>query len=106
MELSGLNKITFYKPERCDSCGGELTYKGIGRYLCADCGKELLDDYGTLKEYFRVHGPTPLLIAARETGMSKDKIRYILDGRYTEIPTADAQTAKRALFADNLKNYR
>lgn len=105
MPLTGLQKLHFYKPDQCDSCGGVLEYKGIGRYLCTSCGKEMLDDYGTIKEYFRVHGPSPLLTVARETGISKEKIKYILDGNYTEVPTTDRNAVNYALFADQFQNY-
>ncbi len=86
MELTGLEKIIFDKPEQCDECGGKLEYRGIGRYLCLSCGKELLDDYGKIKEYFRVHGSASLLDVVRDTGISKEKVKMILDGRYTERP--------------------
>lgn len=105
MELHGLEKVIFNKPEQCDSCGSELEYIGIGRYRCISCGKELLDDYGIIKEYFRTHGSAPLLTVARETGMSKEKIKYILDGNYTEVPTTDKRAINRALFADNYKKF-
>ncbi len=106
MELHGLEQIAFNRPERCDACGGDLEYKGIGRYLCINCGKELLDDYGVIKEYFRTHGATPLLTVAKETGISKQKIRYILEGNYTEIPPANSPAAGHTTFGNNYHFFK
>ncbi len=85
MDLNRLVKITFDKPAECNSCGAALEYKGIGRYVCISCGNEMLDDYGKVKEYFRVHGSAPLFGVVRDTGVSKDKVKLILSGDYMDI---------------------
>lgn len=34
MGSNDLEKLVFDHPGRCDVCGGDLEYKGIGQYRC------------------------------------------------------------------------
>lgn len=104
MIYNGLEKLVFDQPERCDECGGNLEYKGIGRYLCLSCGKELLDDYGKIKEYFRLHGSASLMDVVRDTGISKEKVKLILNGR-ADRPSQSLSYNRDNPFAANFGNY-
>lgn len=74
------NKLIMSKLEQCSECGGKLEYLGIGKYKCVECGNEMLDDYGKIKEYLWEHGPTPAIVLAKETGVSREKINIVLNG--------------------------
>lgn len=68
-------------PTICASCKKPLNYIGSGRYECPLCGKIILDDFGKIKEYLSVHGPTPAWKLARELGIRREIIdQYVKDG--------------------------
>lgn len=94
MGSNDLEKLAFKKPGQCDACGGNLEYRGLGRYRCLECGKELLDDYGKIKKYFEKHGPTPVLQIARDTGISKEKIKILLKRGTAELPVGSSFSLK------------
>lgn len=102
MGSNDLEKLMFEHPESCDQCGGILEYKGIGRYLCANCGNEMLDDYGKIKRYFEKHGPTPVLQLARETGISRDKIKILMNRGTVEYQDL---SAPKNLFTDRRLDF-
>lgn len=94
MGINDLEKLAFDHPGQCDVCGGDLEYKGIGRYQCMECGRELLDDYGKIKKYFEKHGPAPVSQIAKDTGISRDKINILLKRGTAEIPVGTASSLR------------
>lgn len=92
MEMNNLEKLLFYRPEKCSECGGKLEYLGIGRYRCMDCGCEACDDYGKVKEYFRTHGSATILQIVRATGVSKEKVNILLKRGMMELAPSSSFT--------------
>ena len=39
------------KPTICPKCNVENTYQGLGHYICTQCGEEVADDYGKVRDY-------------------------------------------------------
>lgn len=75
-----------HTPGICTTCNKPLKYVGSGRYQCPICGAVLLDDFGKIKEYLSVNGPTPAWKLARELGIRRDVIeQYIKDGSVAMI---------------------
>lgn len=74
------------KPTFCKACSGELQYKSHGEYECKSCGAIFLDDYGKVRKYIEVNGPTPAAIIADETGVPFDRINELLRQGRVEIP--------------------
>lgn len=76
-----LRLLRGHVPLLCDTCKKALDYIGSGRYECPLCGKIILDDFGKIKEYLSVHGPTPAWKLARELGIRREIIdQYVKDG--------------------------
>lgn len=76
-----LRLLRGHVPLLCDTCKKTLNYIGSGRYECPLCGKIILDDFGKIKEYLSVHGPTPAWKLARELGIRREIIdQYVKDG--------------------------
>lgn len=94
MGNNDLEKLVFDKPGQCDECCGELEYIGLGRYKCLACGKELLDDYGKIKKYFEKHGPAPVVQIAKDTGISREKIKILLKRGTAELPVGSSFSLK------------
>lgn len=74
------------KPTFCRACSGELQYKSHGEYECKSCGAIFLDDYGKVRKFIEVNGPSPAVIISEETGVSIDKINELLRQGRVEIP--------------------
>lgn len=74
------------KPSVCSICSGRLCYRSHGEYICESCGNIDRDDFGKVRNYIEVNGPTPALLIAEGTGVPMDKINaYLRQGR-VEIP--------------------
>ena len=41
----------------------------------------MLDNYGKIQKYYQEHGQAPIFQIARETGISRENIHIILDGK-------------------------
>ncbi len=79
MGLNDLRRLVIQKPEQCDKCEGSMEYLGIGRYRCINCGNEMLDEYGTVREYCDKHRVATIWQVARDTGISREKIKILLE---------------------------
>lgn len=73
-------------PTICDKCGGKLYYDAMGRYRCADCKNEVLDDFGKIKVFLDENGPTPIPIIAEKTGVDPALLSLFLRKGRLEIP--------------------
>ena len=66
----------------CEQCSGAMQYKGSGRYVCEECGSEVLNDFGKVKKYINDNGPSNAITISQGTGVSRQKIRnFLRDGR-------------------------
>lgn len=74
------------KVEKCELCHNRMQYVGGGKYRCAFCGMEVLDDFGKIKQFLDQNGPTPEVIIAQQTGISIEKIDSYLKKGMVEIP--------------------
>lgn len=74
------------KPTVCSKCGGELSYKSLGEYVCESCGNIERDDFGKVRSYIDENGPTPAVIISEQTGVAIDKINEFLRQGRVEIP--------------------
>lgn len=110
MENNDWEKLLFDKPVKCAICGGMLEYLGIGEYRCAECGEETLDDYGKVREFLEEHAIAPVFEIARETGVSRDKVKMILKRGEEEPKEKSASLPqkpypqKQVAFGNYLKN--
>lgn len=77
-----------HRPTLCKACGGILVYKGIGEYLCEDCGEQELDDYGKVRNYLEQHRGANAAEISEMTGVSHKAIREMIkDNRFEVIDT-------------------
>lgn len=68
-------------PGLCPKCQKPLDHIGSGQYRCPQCGAVELDDFGKIKQYLSVNGPTPAWKLARELGIRREIIdQYIKNG--------------------------
>lgn len=75
----------------CEECSGAMQYKGSGRYVCQECGAEILTDFGKVKKYINDHGPSNAVTISEGTGVSRRKIRdFLRDGRVEIVEDAAA----------------
>ena len=74
------------KPVRCSKCGGELSYKSHGEYVCEVCGYTERDDFGKVRHYIDENGATPAAIISENTGVPIAKINQFLRQGRVEIP--------------------
>ena len=66
----------------CSKCSGIMRYKGGGAYACEDCGAEVLDDYGKVREFLDKRGPSNVMEIAAGTGLERSVVSKLLkDGR-------------------------
>ena len=66
----------------CKECSGIMRYKGGGAYACEDCGFEVLDDYGKVRQFLEKRGPSNILEISAGTGLDRGVVNKLLkDGR-------------------------
>lgn len=86
-EAKDLEKLLISnKPVMCEKCKGKLFYKGGGRYECGSCDYSVLDDFGKVKEFLELNGPTPMLLISQATGVEYEIIERFLKKGRLEIP--------------------
>ncbi len=73
-----LLKNQYNPPERCEECGGEMQYKGIGEYVCFNCNHKMYDDYGVVRNYLEEHPGSTISMVSAATGVSEKNIKYML----------------------------
>lgn len=75
-----INKI----PLECEYCGGEVTYKTLGTYLCLRCGQENYDDFRKIRNYLEKVGSAPAIVVAKNTGVSLGTIEQFWMDEFEE----------------------
>lgn len=76
--------IRGHVPSFCAACREPLNYIGSGRYECPSCGAVELDDFGKIKQYLSINGPTPAWKLARDLDIRREIIdQYIKNGSVT-----------------------
>ena len=83
--MENLQNYFYHVPEKCDKCGGELEYIGIGEYKCRECGNIMRDDFGKVRHYLESHEDETLLQVSKATGIDKDEIEAMVRDERLEI---------------------
>lgn len=87
MERKDLEKLIIdNKPVQCEKCKGKMFYVHSGMYKCNDCGYEVLDDFGKVKQFLEANGPMPVMIISKATEVSTEVIEIFLRQGRVEIP--------------------
>lgn len=73
------------KPVTCKICGGKMLPVKSGRYRCDACGNIEVDDFGKIKDFLELNGPTPITVIAMATGVETDIIELYLKRGKVEI---------------------
>lgn len=85
MDDSLLLSRDFHRPLRCEKCDGQIEYKGVGEYICDDCGHVMYDDYGKVRNYLELHKGATQAETSAATGVSQAVIRQLLKEERIEI---------------------
>ena len=87
MGFSGINQFFVEGGiiERCELCGGEMKYTGIGEYVCKKCSHSMLNDYGKVRSYIEEHPGATQAEVSEATGVGKGKIKQLLREEKIEI---------------------
>jgi predicted RNA-binding Zn-ribbon protein involved in translation (DUF1610 family) len=72
-------------PGRCSACGERLKYRGLGEYICEECGNLEYDDYGKVRAYLEQHPGALQGEVSRATGVPANRIRGLLQQERIEI---------------------
>ena len=80
-----LEKLIRKENTHCNKCGGELVFKGRGRYTCDKCNEDTYDEFGTVCLYLDAHGPATKIEIAAATGIPESKITRFLKEERLEI---------------------
>ena len=85
-DLTNMHNQWQEKPSKCSKCGGALSYKGLGEYVCCSCENIERDDFGKVRHFIEVNGPSTAMVINEGTGVPISKINaYLRQGR-VEIP--------------------
>lgn len=80
MDLSGLIRESDYaKPTRCSKCGSFLKYKGLGEYICEDCGFKEYDEYGKVRAYLEKNPGANIVQVEASTGVPQKTIHRMVE---------------------------
>ena len=69
----------------CQKCEGVLVYRGIGEYICEECGAVEYDDYGKVRNYLERHRGANVAEISDMTGVSHKAIRDMIKEKRFEI---------------------
>lgn len=70
----------------CEECSGRMQYMGSGRFVCTECGKEHLTEFGIVKKYLQENGPRNAIEVSQDTGVNLPSIQKMLrEGRLESI---------------------
>lgn len=84
--MERLIQSNFGKPTVCDKCSStKIEYKGVGEYLCSDCGNLMYDEYGKVRNYLEKNPGATQSEVAKATGVAKSKISLMLKDDKIEI---------------------
>ena len=71
----------------CKKCSGIVRYRGGGVYVCEDCGNEVLDDYGKVRQFLEKRGPSNILEISAGTGLDRSVVnKFLKEGRLEVSP--------------------
>ena len=73
------------RPTLCQKCEGVLVYRGIGEYICEECGAVEYDDYGKVRNYLERHRGANVAEISDMTGVSHKAIRDMIKEKRFEI---------------------
>lgn len=80
---------TYNRPVYCPECAGVMVYKGVGEYVCEQCGFVAYDDYGKARNYVEEHMGANAAEVSKATGVSQRAIREMLkEGRLEIAPNS------------------
>ncbi len=72
-------------PTNCPDCDGKMEYHGLGEYVCENCGKQMFDDYGKVRNYIEEHPGATQSDVSHGTGVSPGKIKQLLIEERIEV---------------------
>lgn len=73
------------KPTRCSKCGCPVSYKGLGEYVCDNCGFHEFDDYGKVRIFLEKHPGSNIVQVEAGTGVSQKTINQLVSEGKFEI---------------------
>lgn len=84
--------LSYYnRPLICRQCEGVMVYKGLGEYVCEDCGFQEFDDYGKVRNYIEEKPGSNISDISEHTGVTKKSINTMLKEQRFEVAT-DSRT--------------
>lgn len=75
----------YHAPSRCEECGHDLTFTGVGSYRCDRCKHVQYDDYGLVRNYVEAHPGAPAAEVSEATGVDQAQIHTMLRDEKLEI---------------------
>lgn len=89
----------YHIPRVCTHCNGVLVYRGVGEYICEECGEIDYDDYGKVRNYIETHKGVNAAQIEEAIGISQKIIRQMLKDGRIEV-TADSRTFLKCEICD------
>lgn len=70
------------KPVNCSKCGSFLKYKGLGEYICEDCGFKEYDNYGKVRAFLEKNpGANVVQVEAATKVPQKIVYQFVSEGK-------------------------
>ena len=74
-----IERVTIEKPTICPKCNVDYTNMGLGHYQCPNCGENVTDDYGKVRDYVEAcQNDVSVEKASKETGVSVERIKELV----------------------------
>lgn len=71
-------KNQYNPPLKCEKCGRELEYRGVGEYHCQFCYHIMYDDYGVVRNYVEENPGSTIAMVSSATGVPERTIKYMI----------------------------
>ncbi len=97
INLQGLLRETdVNKPSFCSKCGCPVSYKGLGEYVCDNCGFHEFDDYGKVRLFLEKNPGANIVQIEARTGVSQKIINQLVsEGKFEVSKSAGLRGDKR-----------
>lgn len=83
--IDNIDIISSYEPKKCSNCGEKMKFKGLGEFVCENCGIQEYNDYGKVRNYIEAHRGCNAIEIEAATGVPRKAIHQMLREERIEV---------------------
>ena len=72
-------------PKFCKTCAIKLEYKGLGQYVCENCGESVYTNYGKIRKVMDIGQGMTVTEICEQTGLTKEDINELIEDGSVQV---------------------